>query len=240
MPMKSDLEIAQSAEVKPITEIAAEYGIPEEALISYGTALAKVRPSLCPAFAAPRARYIDVTAITPTPLGEGKTTTTVGLTQGLGFLGRKAACAIRQPSMGPTFGIKGGAAGGGRSQVLPMEEINLHLTGDIHAVCAAHNLGAAAVDARIYHEGRWGRFLFDQAGTRAAFRESPRGELAPGGGHERPLLEEHYNGARRCRRRSDSADRFRYRRGQRTHGHSGPFERFAGHAQAHRRHGYGP
>ncbi len=156
MPMKSDLEIAQSAEVKPITEIAAEYGIPEEALISYGTALAKLRPSLCPAFAAPRARYIDVTAITPTPLGEGKTTTTVGLTQGLGYLGRKAACAIRQPSMGPTFGIKGGAAGGGRSQVLPMEEINLHLTGDIHAVCAAHNLGAAAVDARIYHEGRWG------------------------------------------------------------------------------------
>ncbi|HMQ52450.1 MAG TPA: formate--tetrahydrofolate ligase, partial [Anaerolineae bacterium] len=102
----------------------------------------------------PQGKYIDVTAITPTPLGEGKTTTTVGLTQGLGRIGKRAACCIRQPSMGPTFGIKGGAAGGGYSQVVPMEEFNLHLTGDIHAISAAHNLIAAALEARLYHESR--------------------------------------------------------------------------------------
>ncbi len=99
-------------------------------------------------------KYIDVTAITPTPLGEGKTTTSVGLVQGLGLLGQKAIAAIRQPSMGPTFGIKGGAAGGGYSQVVPMEDFNLHLTGDIHAITVAHNLVAAAIDARWYHEAR--------------------------------------------------------------------------------------
>lgn len=155
MPHKTDLEIAQAADVRPITDITAAFGIPEKAVIPYGKEIAKVDPLLTDMDITPRARYIDVTAITPTPLGEGKTTTTIGLTQGLGFLGKKAACAIRQPSMGPTFGIKGGAAGGGWSQVVPMEEFNLHLTGDIHAVSAAHNLGAAAIDARIYHEGRW-------------------------------------------------------------------------------------
>ncbi len=100
----------------------------------------------------PRGKYIDVTAITPTPLGEGKTTTTVGLTQGLGVLGKKSVACIRQPSQGPTFGIKGGAAGGGYSQIVPMEDFNLHLTGDIHAITAAHNLIAAAIDARMLHE----------------------------------------------------------------------------------------
>lgn len=156
MSYKSDLEIAQSATVRPIAEIASEFDIPSESVISYGREIAKIDPLVPGVVKTKKARYIDVTAITPTPLGEGKTTTTVGLTQGLGFIGRKAACAIRQPSMGPTFGIKGGAAGGGYSQVVPMEDFNLHLTGDIHAVSAAHNLGAAAVDARIYHEGRWG------------------------------------------------------------------------------------
>ena len=102
----------------------------------------------------PRAKYVVVSAITPTPLGEGKTTTTIGLTQGLGKIGKNAIAAIRQPSMGPTFGIKGGAAGGGYSQVVPMDEFNLHLTGDIHAITAAHNLVAAAIDARWYHESR--------------------------------------------------------------------------------------
>ena len=103
----------------------------------------------------PNGKYIDVTAITPTPLGEGKTTTTIGLTQGLGTaLGKKAMCCIRQPSMGPTFNIKGGAAGGGYSQIIPMEEFNLHLTGDIHAVGVAHNMVAAALDTRLYHESR--------------------------------------------------------------------------------------
>ena len=102
----------------------------------------------------PQGKYVDVTAITPTPLGEGKTTTSVGLTMGLGKIGKKAIICIRQPSQGPTFGIKGGAAGGGYSQVIPMEEFNLHLTGDLHAISAAHNLVAAAVDARLYHESR--------------------------------------------------------------------------------------
>ena len=102
----------------------------------------------------PNGKYIDVTAITPTPLGEGKTTTTVGLTQGLGVLGKNVVCCIRQPSQGPTFGIKGGAAGGGYSQVVPMEDFNLHLTGDIHAITAAHNLVAAAIDARMFHESQ--------------------------------------------------------------------------------------
>ncbi len=114
----------------------------------------------------PNAKYIDVTAITPTPLGEGKTTTTIGLTEALGYLGKKALCAIRQPSMGPTFGIKGGAAGGGYSQVVPMEDFNLHLTGDIHAISAAHNLCAAAIDARIYHESRWSDKYFEKRGLK--------------------------------------------------------------------------
>ena len=155
MAHSSDLEIAQNADIRPIADVADSIGIPADALIPYGRRIAKVDPARCGLEAPVRARYVDVTAITPTPLGEGKTTTTVGLTQGFGHIGRQAACAIRQPSMGPTFGIKGGAAGGGRSQVVPMEEFNLHLTGDIHAVSAAHNLGAAALDARIYHEGRW-------------------------------------------------------------------------------------
>ena len=100
----------------------------------------------------PNGKYIDVTAITPTPLGEGKTVTTIGLCQALAYIGKKVFTCIRQPSMGPTFGIKGGAAGGGYAQVVPMEDFNLHLTGDIHAVGAAHNLLAAAIDARIMHE----------------------------------------------------------------------------------------
>ena len=121
--------------------------------------MARTRPrcisTLLPKLAdRPIGKYIDVTAITPTPLGEGKTTTTIGLVQGLGSLGKKAIACIRQPSMGPTFGIKGGAAGGGYSQVIPMEDFNLHLTGDIHAITAAHNLVSAAIDARMFHESR--------------------------------------------------------------------------------------
>ncbi|MBI9100517.1 MAG: formate--tetrahydrofolate ligase [Spirochaetaceae bacterium] len=162
------MEIAQAAEVEPILEIAKSIGISEDDLVQYGPYKAKVKlGALDHAPKGKKARYIDVTAITPTPLGEGKSTTTVGLTEGLGFLGKKAACAIRQPSMGPTFGIKGGAAGGGYSQVVPMEDFNLHLTGDLHAITAAHNLTAAAIDARIYHESRWSdAFLAKQGLTR--------------------------------------------------------------------------
>ena len=153
-PVPSDIEIAQEAEIKPILQVAAELGIRENELELYGPYKAKVKLEILQRLKnKPNGKYIDVTAITPTPLGEGKTTTTVGLSQALGaHLGKKVITAIRQPSQGPTFGIKGGAAGGGYSQIIPMEEFNLHLTGDIHAITAAHNLVAAALDARVMHE----------------------------------------------------------------------------------------
>ena len=154
MPFPTDLEIASQANLKPLGEIAADAGIPAEMLEPYGAGAAKVSLDAVEAMAGagrPRARYVVVSAITPTPLGEGKTTTTVGLGQAFQHIGRSATIAIRQPSMGPTFGIKGGAAGGGYSQVVPMELFNLHLTGDMHAVTAAHNLCSAMVDAHLYH-----------------------------------------------------------------------------------------
>ncbi|MCY4371946.1 MAG: formate--tetrahydrofolate ligase [bacterium] len=151
----SDLEIAQAAKPQPIGEVARSIGIRDEELIPYGSTKAKVHLDILKRIGAERTgKYVDVTAITPTPLGEGKTTTTIGLVQGLGKLGKKAIATIRQPSMGPTFGIKGGAAGGGYSQVIPMDEFNLHLTGDMHAISVAHNLVAAALDARWFHERR--------------------------------------------------------------------------------------
>ena len=151
----TDLEIAQAASVKPISDIAESIGILAEELIPYGSTKAKVHLDILKRIGSnPPGKYIDVTAVTPTPLGEGKTTTTVGLVQGLARIGKQSIAAIRQPSMGPTFGIKGGAAGGGYSQVIPMDEFNLHLTGDMHAISVAHNLAAAAMDARWYHEGR--------------------------------------------------------------------------------------
>ncbi len=154
-PVPSDLEIAQAAELRPIAGVAAGLGLGDDDLIPYGRYKAKVHLDALRRLAdRPRGRYVDVTGITPTPLGEGKTTTTIGLVQGLGRLGHRALACIRQPSMGPTFGIKGGAAGGGYSQVVPMEDFNLHLTGDIHAISVAHNLVAAAIDARWYHEER--------------------------------------------------------------------------------------
>lgn len=153
-PVPSDIEIAQEAKIKSILQIAQELGIRENELELYGPYKAKVKLEILERLKnKPNGKYIDVTAITPTPLGEGKTTTTVGLSQALGaHLGKKVVTAIRQPSQGPTFGIKGGAAGGGYSQIIPMEEFNLHLTGDIHAITAAHNLTAAALDARVMHE----------------------------------------------------------------------------------------
>ena len=152
MPFPTDLEIASKANLRPLDEIAADAGIPAELLEPYGTGAAKIGLDAIEAMAdRPRARYVVVSAITPTPLGEGKTTTTVGLGQAFQHIGRSATIAIRQPSMGPTFGIKGGAAGGGYSQVVPMDLFNLHLTGDMHAVTAAHNLCSAIVDAHLYH-----------------------------------------------------------------------------------------
>ncbi|MBI4788672.1 MAG: formate--tetrahydrofolate ligase [Chloroflexi bacterium] len=153
-PVPSDIEIAQAAKLKPILQVAEEIGLKEKELELFGPYKAKVHLDVRDRLKKRKnGKYIDVTAITPTPLGEGKTTTTCGLSQALGFkLKQNVITVIRQPSMGPTFGIKGGAAGGGYSQIVPMEDFNLHLTGDIHAVTAANNLLAAAIDARILHE----------------------------------------------------------------------------------------
>ncbi|MBK6709541.1 MAG: formate--tetrahydrofolate ligase [Chloroflexi bacterium] len=153
-PVPSDIDIAQAAEPLPISQIAAEAGLLPEELVPYGTHKAKVKLSVRDRLSdKPNGKYVLVTAITPTPLGEGKTTTTVGLSQALGaHLNQKVFTCVRQPSQGPTFGIKGGAAGGGYSQIIPMEDFNLHLTGDIHAISAANNLLAAAIDTRMHHE----------------------------------------------------------------------------------------
>ena len=152
MAFPSDLEIAKQATLLPLPEVAAASGIPADLLEPYGTGAAKIKLDAIDAMAdRPTAKYVVVSAITPTPLGEGKTTTTVGLGQAFQHIGSSATIAIRQPSMGPTFGIKGGAAGGGYSQVVPMELFNLHLTGDMHAVTAAHNLCSAMLDAHLYH-----------------------------------------------------------------------------------------
>lgn len=148
--MLSDIEIAQKAEMKPITEIGASIGIPAEELENYGPYKAKISLKFTKELEKkPMGRLILVTAISPTPAGEGKTTTTVGLGQALAQLGKKAMICLREPSLGPCMGIKGGAAGGGYSQVVPMEDINLHFTGDLHAITAAHNLLAAMVDNHI-------------------------------------------------------------------------------------------
>jgi formate--tetrahydrofolate ligase len=149
--VKSSLEIARAAKLRPIADVAAELGLRPDEYELYGPYKAKVRPNALERRAdQPDGREIVVTALTPTPLGEGKTTTTIGLAQGLNRIGVHAAATIRQPSLGPVFGLKGGAAGGGYSQVLPMEEINIHFTGDLHAVGAAHNLAAAFLDNHIF------------------------------------------------------------------------------------------
>ncbi|HET6747664.1 MAG TPA: formate--tetrahydrofolate ligase [Actinomycetes bacterium] len=152
MTVPSALDISRQVTLKPPQEVAASMGIGRHLLEPYGDAVAKVKLEAVEALAdRPPAKYVVVTAVTPTPLGEGKTTTTVGLGQAFAHLGRRGVIAIRQASMGPTFGIKGGASGGGWSQVVPMENLNLHLTGDLHAVTAAHNLLAAMIDNHVHH-----------------------------------------------------------------------------------------
>jgi len=167
--MPSDLQIARSAALKPLNEVAHDMGIGEHLLEPYGVGVAKIKLEAIEELKErPRAKYVVVSAVTPTPLGEGKTTTTVGLGQAFRHIGKRATIAIRQPSMGPTFGIKGGAAGGGYSQVVPMELLNLHLTGDSHAVTAAHNLLSAMLDNSMFqgnptglsqHDVTWRRVL---------------------------------------------------------------------------------
>jgi formate--tetrahydrofolate ligase len=151
LTLPSDLEIAQAATMLPPADIAAQLGIDSSYLVPYGRHVAKVDPAVTETMThRPAGKYVVITAITPTPLGEGKTTTAVGLAQGLNHIGRSSVLTLRQPSMGPTFGIKGGASGGGYSQVLPMEQLNLHLTGDFHAVTSAHNLLAAMVSNHLF------------------------------------------------------------------------------------------
>ncbi len=158
MTFPSDLEIARSVTPRPIADVARDLGLRDEEIEPYGRTKAKVNLDAIRRLEAenPRGKYVVVTAITPTSLGEGKSTTTVGLAQGLNRIGRKAAVCIRQPSLGPVFGIKGGAAGGGYSQVIPMDDFNLHLTGDVHAIGAAHNLAAAFLDNSLHHKNRLG------------------------------------------------------------------------------------
>ncbi|WP_439527277.1 formate--tetrahydrofolate ligase [Pannonibacter sp.] len=154
--MASDIEIARAATLKPMPEVAARLGIPQEALEPYGKTKAKISASFIATLQdRPRGKLVLVTAINPTPAGEGKTTTTVGLGDGLSRIGKKAAICLREPSLGPCFGMKGGAAGGGHAQVVPMEDINLHFTGDFHAITAAHNLLCALLDNHLY----WGNAL---------------------------------------------------------------------------------
>ena len=152
MGFKSDIEIAQENRMTPIVDIARNINIPEEAIEAYGKYKAKLDTSIIDEVKANQAKLILVTAINPTPAGEGKTTTTVGLGDGLNALGKKTLIALREPSLGPVFGVKGGAAGGGYAQVVPMEDINLHFTGDLHAIGAANNLLAALLDNHI-HQG---------------------------------------------------------------------------------------
>ena len=156
MAVKSDIEIAREAKLKPITEVAAKLGVPAEAIVPYGTTKAKLSFDFIDSLKSkPDGKLMLVTAITPTPAGEGKTTTTVGLNDSLNRMGKKAICCLREPSLGPCFGVKGGAAGGGYAQVVPMEDINLHFTGDFHAITSAHNLLSALIDNHIY----WGNKL---------------------------------------------------------------------------------
>jgi formate--tetrahydrofolate ligase len=156
--MPSDLEIARSVTPRPIVDVAHELGLRDDEIEPYGSTKAKITLEAIERLEAerPRGKYVLVTGISPTPLGEGKSTTTVGLAQGLNKIGRKAAVCIRQPSLGPVFGIKGGAAGGGYSQVIPMEDFNLHLTGDVHAIGSAHNLAAAFIDNHLHHGNKRG------------------------------------------------------------------------------------
>lgn len=172
--MLTDMDISSRASLKNITELGADLGLLPEEMMLFGHTKAKVELSVLQRLAGQRkGKLIIVTAVTPTPHGEGKTVTSIGLTQSLNAIGQKACACIRQPSMGPVFGVKGGAAGGGYAQVVPMQEMNLHLTGDIHAVSSAHNLGAAAIAARLFHEARLGKIEFEAQSGQAFLDIAP-------------------------------------------------------------------
>ena len=177
--MPTDIEIAHAVTPLPVAEVAAKLAFPAEAVIPYGAGKAKLAAPFLKSLAGrPRGHLVLVTAVSPTPAGEGKTTTTIGLGDALNRIGKRTMICLREPSLGPCFGQKGGATGGGHAQVIPMEEINLHFTGDFHAITAAHNLLAAMIDNHIY----WGNDLHI---------DTRRGRLAPGHGHERPRPARH-------------------------------------------------
>ena len=165
--MRSDIEIAQAATMKPIAEIAARLGIPADSVENYGHYKAKISLAYIDSLKnKPDGKLILVTALSPTPAGEGKTTTTVGLGDALNRIGKKAVICLREPSLGPVFGMKGGAAGGGFAQVVPMEDINLHFTGDVGAIGLAHNLLSALIDNHVHHGNELGFDLRRVAWTR--------------------------------------------------------------------------
>ncbi len=177
--VKSSLEIAQDHQMQPILDVARAAGLEESEIELYGRYKAKIELSAIERLAdRPDAKIVNVTAITPTPAGEGKTTTSVALTQGLGHIGRQPILCLREPSLGPIFGVKGGAAGGGYSQVVPMEDLNLHFTGDLHAITSANNLLSAFIDAHLFHGNELGI-------------DPMSGHLATLHGHERPQPAEH-------------------------------------------------
>ena len=194
--MLTDIQIAQSAQMQPITQVAARLGVPEDQVIPYGRYKAKLSHKLAKA-EGPQGRLILVTAISPTPAGEGKTTTSVGLADAMCALGKRTMLCLREPSLGPVFGIKGGAAGGGYAQVVPMEDINLHFTGDIHAIGTANNLLAAMIDNSIQQGNplnidprriTWKRCMDHPAGGRLRHHGGQRdhGHLLPGHRPEGP------------------------------------------------------
>ena len=210
MSFPSDLEIARSVTPRPIVDVAADLGLAADELELYGPIKAKVTLEAIKRLEAerPRGKYVVVTAITPTPLGEGKSTTTVGLAQGLNRIGKRASVNIRQPSLGPVFGIKGGAAGGGYSQVIPMEDFNLHLTGDVHAIGAAHNLA--------------GRLHRQQPPPQEPARHRPaRDPLAARRRHQRPGPAPRRHRPRRQGGRRPARDRVRHHGRLRGHGRPG-------------------
>ena len=220
--MKSSLEIAQEAVLRPIMDVALEMGLEEDEVDLYGKYKAKISLSAIDRLKdAPDAKIVCVSAITPTKAGEGKTTTSVSLTQGLGAIGKKPVLCLREPSLGPIFGIKGGAAGGGLTQVVPMEDLNLHFTGDFHAIAAANNMLAAFVDRHIFYGNEC--------------KIAPHGvSLAARGRHERPQPAQHRHRPGRPHPRDPARDRLRHRRRLRDHGDHGHGHLAAGSAPADR------
>ena len=203
--MKSDIEIARSVELKKIKQVAESIGIPREEVENYGRYIAKIPEQLIDEEKVKKSNLVLVTAITATKAGIGKTTVSIGLALGLNKIGKKAIVALREPSLGPCFGMKGGAAGGGYAQVLPMEKINLHFTGDFHAITSAHNMISALLDNYLYR--------------------IERNSLASGARRERPFVAQHRSRTWTQVERHHAGVRLRYYSGFGNYGHSLPFQR---------------